>query len=381
VPSQPNVYNGPLRQPVSADWYVCIACDLSYAKPSGLKKHQSSLCERKFDWVCPSCPNLVFYQENELHKHHQSTHAETCSSCRDTQKSLPSDDCKAALSQSFREASEKKAWGCPCCFRCFDTSEAWNQHATIHQIHNEKVQNWSFSIMFHSLLLHRGLAAAYNRYDWQCCDWAGLRKSECQALRSALERHLLPLNLRDHEEFAHLDLPESLAWYAFRLGTVGNIYANATIVNGSQPAVAEVPCYNNGPSNLRSVFPPMVLDSYPEGDFEKFTNSERDEQECIPSTLPSDSADGEELELADCFPLQYLSAFGTTKVRHNKDHEPPPESQADPAILGAYAQTSQNGTGKTRIERKITRRIQRRTLADGRRLAKQASVKPASPLA
>jgi hypothetical protein len=371
VPSRPDVYHTfplPLRQPVSADWYVCIACDSSYATSSGLKKHQSSFCEREFDWVCPSCPNLVFYQETELHKHHRSTHAETCSSCRDTRNSLPSDDCKAVLSQCFRGGSEKKAWGCPCCLSCFDTMEAWNQHMTTHQIHNEKVQNWSFSMMFRSLLLHRGLAAVYHRYDWQRCNWASLRKSECQTLRFALERHTLPPNLRDHKDFAHLGLPESLAWYAFQLGTMGNIYASATNVNGSQSVVAEVPCYSNGPFNQRKVFPPMVLDSYAEADFEKFTNFERDEQQCLPSTLDLEPADSEELESADCFPLQYRSAFGTTKLCYDSDRGPRPgPSQTDPTILGAYTQTSQNGTGKARTKRKVTHR---RKLVEGRLLVK-----------
>jgi hypothetical protein len=251
----------------------------------------------------------------------------------------------------------------------------------IHPIHNEKVQNWSFSIMVRSLLLHHGLATVYHRYDWQYCSWASLRKNECQTLRSALERHVLPSNLCGHEDFAHLGLPESLALYAFQLGTVGNIYANATSGNGSQSAVAEVPCYNNESSEQCPVFPPMVLDSYAEGDFEKFTNFERDEQQCIPGTLTSESADGEELELADCFPLQYRSAFGTTKLLYNSDHGPPPGSQTDPAILGAYAQTSQNGTGKARTERKIVKRTERRTLPHGRLLAKHTSMKLASQLA
>lgn len=224
--------------------------------------------------------------------------------------------------------------------------------------------------MVHSLLLHRGLATVYHRYDWQYCSWASLRKNECQTLRSALERHVLPSNVCDHEDFAHLSLPESLALYAFQLGTVGNIYANATSVNGSQSAVAAVPCYNNGPSDQCSVFPPLVLDSYPQGDFEKFTNFERDEQQCTPNTLASESPDGEELESVDCFPLPYQSAFGTTKWRYYGDHGPLPESQTDPAILGTYLQSSQNRTGKARTKRKMTQRIQRRTLADGQLLAK-----------
>jgi hypothetical protein len=223
-------------------------------------------------------------------------------------------------------------------------------------------------MMFHSLLLHRGLAAVYHRYDWQCCDWASLRKSECQTLRFALERHALPPNLRDHKDFAHLSLPESLAWYAFQLGTRGNIYASATNVNGSQSVVAEVPCYSNGPFNQRKVFPPMVLDSYAEADFEKFTNFERDEQQCLLSTLDLEPADSEELESADYFPVQFRSAFGTTKLCCDSDRGPRPgPSQTDPTILGAYTQTSQNGTGKARTKRKVT---QRRKLAEGRLLAK-----------
>jgi hypothetical protein len=358
----------PARQPVSAEWHVCIACDSSYANQSGLKKHQSFFCERKLDWVCPSCPNLVFYQETELRKHHRSIHAETCPSCCDTRKSLPSDHCRAVLSQCSREAAEKKAWGCPCCLSCFDTLGAWNQHMIVHQIHNGKVQNWSFSIMVHSLLLHRGLATVYHRYNWQRCSWASLRKNECQTLRSALERRVLPSNVRDHADFTHLSLPESLALYAFQLGTVGNIYANATSVNRPQSAVAAVPCHGNGPPDQFSVLPPLALDSYAQGGFEKSTNFEGDEQQCIPNTMASDSAEGEELESVDCFPLLYQSAFGTTKMR-NGDHGPLPESQTDSAYLDNYTQSSQNRTRRARTKKKISQRIPR-TLADGRRLAK-----------
>jgi hypothetical protein len=370
APSQPDAYNAlppPPRQATSADWHVCIACDMSYAAPSGLKKHQSSLCERQFDWMCPSCPNLVFYQETDLYKHHSSIHAETCSSCCDTRKSLPSDPCKAALSLCFREGSEKKAWGCPCCLSCFDTLGAWKQHMTIHQIHNEKVQDWSFSTMVRSLLLHRCLAAVSHRYDWRHCNWAHLGKNACQILRSALERHVLPSNIY----FPHLDLAESLVLYAFHLGTVGNIYANATSVNISQLAVAEVPCYNNGPSDQCSVVSPLVQGPYAERDFEKFTGFEGDEQQGIPSTLASESADDKELEPVDYLSLQYQSAFGTMKPLYKSDHGPQPEIQVDPAILGAYIQSSQNNTGKARTKKRIAMRIKRRTPVDGRFLAKQ----------
>jgi hypothetical protein len=183
-----------------------------------------------------------------------------------------------------------------------------------------------------------------------------LRKNECQTLRSALERHVLPSNVCDHEDFAYLGLPESLALYAFQLGTVGNIYANANSVNGAQSAVAALPCYNNGPSDQYSVFPPLVLGSHPQGDFEKFTNFERDEQQCIPNTLTSESPGGEEPESVDCFSLQYQSAFGTTKMGYFGDHGLLFEGQTDPAILGAYIQRSQNRTGKTRTKKKIMQR-------------------------
>jgi hypothetical protein len=101
----------------------------------------------------------------------------------------------------------------------------------------------------------------------------------------------------------------------------------------------------------------MVLDPPTQGDFEKFTNFEEDEQQYIPNTLASESADGEVLESVDCFPLLYQSAFGTTKMRYYSDHGPAPGSQTDPAILGAYTKSSQNRTGKARTKRKIVKRI------------------------
>src|SRR5437763_1340559 len=84
---------------------------------------------------------LYFTKKPNFTKHHRSMHAETYSSCCDTRKSLLSDHCKAILSQCFREAAGKRAWGCLCCLSCFNTLGAWNQHMIVHQIHNGKVQN------------------------------------------------------------------------------------------------------------------------------------------------------------------------------------------------------------------------------------------------
>src|SRR5206468_2712037 len=112
---------------------------------------------------------------------------------------------------------EKKAWGCPCCISCFNTLEAWNHHKVIHGTQNEKVENWSFTTMVQSLLYQDGLATVFSKFPWHRCNWSALGRDDCQRLKSALERHILPPDVREHPDYSCLSFPEALARYTFRL--------------------------------------------------------------------------------------------------------------------------------------------------------------------
>ena len=122
------------------------------------------------------------------------------------------------------ELPSKKAWGCPCCLRCFDTVEAWTRHGRNHPVQNNKVVGWSLSIMVQSLLDQPYLKDAVAHLPWHACDPAKVKAEVCQDLREALERHKLPDAVQGHYDYRHLKLPDALAQYAFRLIAYGGPY-------------------------------------------------------------------------------------------------------------------------------------------------------------
>jgi hypothetical protein len=103
--------------PTCTGKHFCIACDISFTNSEALKKHQTEFCERKLDWICPTCPDQTFGLLDRLNRHHRKAHAGTCPHDCDKRKTYPSDHCKAALLQCYRTAPEKEAWGCPCCIK------------------------------------------------------------------------------------------------------------------------------------------------------------------------------------------------------------------------------------------------------------------------
>jgi hypothetical protein len=70
--------------------------------------------------------------------------------------------------------------------------------------------------MVMSLLLQPYLKEAVARLPWGICDMAKVKAEVCQDLREVLERHRLPNAVHDHYDYRHLQLPEKLAYYAFR---------------------------------------------------------------------------------------------------------------------------------------------------------------------
>jgi hypothetical protein len=359
--------------PPSVKWHVCIACDASYVDSGGLKKHQDTACERTFDWACPICQYQVFCQLTDLHKHHRSVHADTCPNCRATPKKSPSHQCKTLLSHCSIQAVEKKAWGCPCCPSCFTTLEAWNKHKLGHQVHNQKVVNWSFSIMVHSLLRHPDLRAAYIKYDWSKRSWIHLGKDQCWILRSALERHELPPDLFDFQDVLRHGMLELLVWHTFTCSIVKNSSAAPINTITSHIAMNLEPPHGSGPSGLLPRLQPVILSSQPQAGLDSDTSLEIGEPDLRPSNpLIFDQVLDCDDSMSECdINVQFLSAYGTQKMW------PPVSVSRDPVRLrqdpgnSAYATIPQKDSGKARTKKNIHHRIDKRALTDRRLHAKE----------
>jgi hypothetical protein len=365
--SQRNVPTSPLRpsMPTSASKSICIACNKAYVKPGSLKRHHSQSCERELDWVCPSCPNQVFDQVKKLERHHFCSHADTCPSCYKAQKGCPSDDCKELLSQCSMKLAKKKAWGCPCCISWFDALEAWNKHKIFHRVHNGKVEHWSFSTMVRSLLQHRDLITFYNKYDLGRWSWADLGENDCQTLRFALERHVLPSSALEYHNLSHLCLPESLALYAYTLGTPEDTCAGS--VNGAQTRIAadHSPLYFNAPTGPFTRLQPMNLNSQPKGGLEEGTHYKGGgNEQSFPNPLTSTQVLDCEESMSDYeFSMEFRSACGTLKTEQTSAYRGSAGFQQDPAI-STYTTSFQKPPLNARTKRKVLQRVNHRKVTD-----------------
>lgn len=200
---------------------ICYACNTSCRNAATLARHQNEFCERKVEWVCPACPHRVFGLQERLNRHHMEAHAESCPYGCDKRERLHLEACKTQLSTCSRPITTKKAWGCPCCIKCFESLEEWSRHILDHPVQNDKVLNWSFSTMVWSLLTQPYLANHMTWEHWQCCTWSTLSKEVMQSLRYALERQEVPGAVLAQPDYCGLDGPAALAKYAFNLGTIG----------------------------------------------------------------------------------------------------------------------------------------------------------------
>ena len=213
-----------LGNPQTHMWHCCIACNVRCKSVQGLEKHQHEFCERKRDWVCAECGKR-FGLQDRLERHHLDTHTGTCPYNCNKQTRVLGEQCKTQLAACTEDAPEKKAWGCPCCLKCFKDQTSWNSHKDIHRTWNHVVENWSFTTMVRSLLTQSYLAVAAAPYPWQSCDWSTLGKDTRQTLRFALERLTIPSSARDDPKFAHHDYRHVLVCYAFSLAAKGPAYA------------------------------------------------------------------------------------------------------------------------------------------------------------
>ena len=247
---------------------ICYACNKSCKYAATLAKHQTEFCERKFEWFCPVCPQKVFGLQERLNRHHIDAHADECPyGCEKTAKS-PVEACKTQLSKCSRRVATKKAWGCPCCVRCFATLDEWSHHVLSHPTENEKVQDWSFSTMMWSLLNQPYLARYRTWTHWQQCTWSTLRKEARQNLLHALERQEVPAAVMAHMSYSNLNGPAALVQYAFNLGTTGkahtrDIKASKTRYNSSYLSQTSTQMVDSSRESLYYHSGPGVIDHSP----------------------------------------------------------------------------------------------------------------------
>jgi hypothetical protein len=210
---------------------------------SSLSRHKKQHCEREVEWLCSLCvPGKSFYRKEKLSQHHINSHGGACvADCKQRRGGL----CVLHLSLAKVQNWPKKAWGCPCCVQCFDTLAAWTSHSASHPVQNDNVVGWSLSTMVRSLLRQPYLKEAVARLPWDTCDLAKAKAEVCRDLREVLERHRLPSAVHDHYDYRHLQLPEKLAHYAFRLLANGEAFPDnvSSVASGVDIGGAE-PFYN-----------------------------------------------------------------------------------------------------------------------------------------
>ena len=339
---QPEIYDcgSPFlpTTPTCAGKHFCIACDISFTNSEALKKHQAEFCERKLDWICPTCPGQTFGLLDRLNRHHHKAHAGTCPHGCDKRKTYPSDHCKVALSQCYRTAPEKKAWGCPCCVNCFDTLEAWNQHKGIHGTQNEKVENWSFSTMVRSLLHQHALDLHFAKFPWWRCNWSELGKGDCLRLKLALERHVIPSVVSEHPDYSRLDHSEALALYTFRLGITGKACTQLISVSASEaaPQSCVPPSSNGSPEQIFPSCQPMNVTSQPQDWLDRGLASTSSEhaQSISTSPIPPDM-DNDEMMTWDAFLSHYSPVHDPVNRASARSYETIPDNQQDLALTSA----------------------------------------------
>lgn len=240
---------------------ICVSCNISFTNKSSLSRHQQQHCERKVVWFCRFCfPKREFYRKEKLSQHHLDHHGVDCiDGCKDHGRGL----CGWHLRGSILNLPEKKAWGCPCCLRWFESWDAWDKHSANHAVQNGQVVGWSLSMMVQSLLLQPFLGEAIERspLPLQMSRLSNVKADICQNLREALERHKLPDAVQAHYDYRHLQLPEALALYAFRLVAYGEPFLDDVSAGASAAdTMGNVPnrFFNYSPQTRQTVEPEIV---------------------------------------------------------------------------------------------------------------------------
>ena len=211
--------------------------------------------------------------------------------------------------------------------------------------------------MVESLLHQPYLKDAVAHLPWHACNPAKIKADVCQSLREALERHKLPGAVQDHYDYRHLQLPEALAQYAFRLMAYGGPYLDdvSTVVTKSGAAEAATKQLRNehlgrlnAPTFQRPSGPPISGYWSPEDPFTY-------RQSPQPPTDPTSVRDYLDVHLLDdAFNLTFdtnLSGFidhssGNGRCLHTLGQAPYPTSTAP---SGEVALSSPNSGGLGRM--------------------------------
>lgn len=253
----------PIKQNPPAG-YICVSCNISFTNKSSLSRHHQEHCERKVVWLCRFCvPKREFYRKEKLSRHHLDHHGVDCvEGCKDHGRGL----CDWHLPGSILNLPAKKAWGCPCCLRWFGSCEAWEKHSVNHAVENGQVVGWSLSTMVQSLLFQPflGEAIARSPLPLQMFHLSNVKVDICQNLREALERHKLPDAVQAHYDYRHLQLPEALALYAFRLVAYGEPFLDDVSAGTSAAdTMGNVPNRSHGRLEGQPFAPPVQNVSIP----------------------------------------------------------------------------------------------------------------------
>jgi hypothetical protein len=293
-------------------------------------------------WLCQLChPTKSFYRREKLSQHHIDHHGVGCvPGCGKQRGGL----CDWHLKGSILKLPEKKAWGCPCCLRCFDSRGAWTKHGANHPVQNDKVVGWSPITMVRSLLFQPFLAEAVANSPVLSCDSTKVKADVCQILREALERHELPAAVQDHYDYRYLQLPEALALYAFRLVAYGEPFLDDISVVTHAAADTAGKAVKHFHSRLEGqVSAPRVqsVSVLPASGYwnpeDPFTYSTKACRTVEPETAPHRPAD-------DLFAAASSGNLGTKSSRVNARHQPTTVPvQFDGETLQALSATSSSG--------------------------------------
>jgi hypothetical protein len=172
--------------------------------------------------------------------------------------------------------------------------------------------------MVRSLLRHRDLLAASDKYDWSRCSWAYMGKNQYQTLRFALERHVIPSTMFDTETYSRLGMLESLVLNTFRLGMARDTSVAPLDVFGRQTAINAPSDYSNASMDQSSGFQATNL-GFPElKDIGRGNTFESDQnQHHTPNTFdmaPDEAENHEELATFDITSVKYRRATGNSQT-------------------------------------------------------------------
>jgi len=184
VLSNGSQYSPILTNKIPPPAHACFTCNKPFKSKSSLSRHWKLYCERDKEWVCLLCvPLKNFNNKEKLLQHHIDSHGETCiRDCMQHHDLL----CEENIAWSISHLPPKKAWGCPCCLRCFDTFVAWTKHCVNHPLQNGEVIGWSLNTMVQSLILQPYLTDAIMHLPSHMLDLDNAKADVCRILIEAL---------------------------------------------------------------------------------------------------------------------------------------------------------------------------------------------------